>query len=297
MALLPSRALPPPYDPAVTFDAAGIVLAGGRSRRMGTAKAALDWHGSTLLHHTAALLGRTVSGPVVVVGAPGQELPVLPAGVAVVTDPVAGRGPLQGIATGLATVAATAGTAFVCATDLPLLHPAFVRRVLAARTADVDVVLPVAHGYPQPLAAAYRTALAPRVEALIAAGRTRPAMLFAEVAVLRLDEAALLADPALAARDPRLDSLLNVNEPAEYAAVLARAEPLVTVRFAGVTATVHAATLGAAAGAVGADPARVTVTIDGDPVPSDPTLPLAAGETVILDRCARPTSALDLKST
>ena len=30
--------------------AAGIVLAGGRSTRMGRPKAALEWHGSTLLH-------------------------------------------------------------------------------------------------------------------------------------------------------------------------------------------------------------------------------------------------------
>ncbi|MGH3167275.1 MAG: molybdenum cofactor guanylyltransferase, partial [Trebonia sp.] len=31
---------------------AGVVLAGGRSSRMGTPKAALEWHGSTLLYRT-----------------------------------------------------------------------------------------------------------------------------------------------------------------------------------------------------------------------------------------------------
>jgi len=35
---------------------AGIVLAGGRSTRMGTPKAWLDWHGSTLLHRTCAVV-------------------------------------------------------------------------------------------------------------------------------------------------------------------------------------------------------------------------------------------------
>ena len=60
---------------------AGVVLAGGRSSRMGTPKAALEWHGSTLLYRTTALLARTVTGPVVVVAAPGQELPDLPLGV------------------------------------------------------------------------------------------------------------------------------------------------------------------------------------------------------------------------
>jgi molybdopterin-guanine dinucleotide biosynthesis protein A len=41
--------------------------------------------------------------------------------------------------------------------------------------------------------------------------------------VSRADEALLLADPVLAAADPGLDSLVNVNDPAEYAAALARA--------------------------------------------------------------------------
>src|SRR3954470_493537 len=129
--------------------AAGIVLAGGRSSRMGTPKAALEWHGSTLLRRVAGIVARAVDGPVVVVRAPGQALPSLPANVEVVDDAREGRGPLQGLASGLAAVATEA--AYVSSTDTPLLHPAFVRRVLRALGDDVDVVLPRAHGYPQPL--------------------------------------------------------------------------------------------------------------------------------------------------
>lgn len=65
-----------------------------------------------------------------------------------------------------------------------------------------DVVLPHTRGYPQPLAAAYGAALAPRAELLVDAGRLRPAFLFEECAVVRLDDAALLVDPVLAAMDP-----------------------------------------------------------------------------------------------
>ena len=65
---------------------AGVVLAGGRSTRMGTAKADLEWHGSTLLHRVCGLIDRVVDGPVVVVRAPGQELPPLPAGVELSED-------------------------------------------------------------------------------------------------------------------------------------------------------------------------------------------------------------------
>lgn len=264
--------------------AAGIVLAGGRSSRMGTSKAALEWHGSTLLHRVAAVLARTVGGPVVVVRAPGQELPSLPSGVEVVDDPVEALGPLQGIATGLAAVAGRAPAAFVCPTDLPLLHPAFVRRVLHDLGPDVDVALPVARGYPQPLAAAYRTTLASRVAALVAAGRMRPAMLFAEVRTLRLDEATLLADPQLAAADPDLDSLLNVNEPAEYRGARARAAPEITVRRpGGRPRVVHAATVGDAAAMC--DVARPLIaTIDGAGETRDPLSPLVAGDTVTFVR-------------
>jgi molybdopterin-guanine dinucleotide biosynthesis protein A len=95
--------------------------------------------------------------------------------------------------------------------------------VLAVLAEDgTDVALPVARGYAQPLAAAYRVALAAAAEELVAAGRLRPADLFAVCTVSRLDEARLLADPALRAADPGLDSLVNVNQPAEYAAALAR---------------------------------------------------------------------------
>jgi molybdenum cofactor guanylyltransferase len=202
---------------------AGVVLAGGRSSRMGSAKSALEWYGSTLLRRTVSVVGRAVAGPVLVVGAPGQELPELPPSVEVLRDPQEGRGPLQGIAVGLAALAQRADVAFVCSTDLPFLHPAFVRAVVTAVGPDVDVALPVARGYPQPLAAAYRTDLAPLVAKLVAADRLRPAFLFEECRTVRLDDAALRADPVVAALDPDLDSVVNVNEPGEYD--LARARP------------------------------------------------------------------------
>ena len=149
---------------------AGVVLAGGRSSRMGSPKAALEWHGSTLLRRTVGILARATGGPVVVVRAPGQELPPLPSDVEIISDPREGQGPVQGLAAGLAALADRAGAAFVSSTDMPFLHPAFVRRVLRAVAEGADVGLPVARGYPQPLAAAYRTKLAATAERLVAAG-------------------------------------------------------------------------------------------------------------------------------
>src|SRR5918998_6882554 len=155
---------------------AGIVLAGGRSRRMGTPKAWLDWHGSTLLRRVCGIVARGTSGPVVVVRAPGQELPALPSGVRVVEDAREGRGPLQGILAGLE--ASDAEAAFVASVDLPFLHPRFVAAVCAALDGDADVAVPHLGGYRQPLAAAYRPALAPLVAELVEADRMKPAFLF-----------------------------------------------------------------------------------------------------------------------
>ncbi|MBO0821921.1 MAG: molybdenum cofactor guanylyltransferase, partial [Nocardiopsaceae bacterium] len=209
---------------------AGVVLAGGRSSRMGRPKAALEWHGSTLLRRTVGILERVTDGPVVVVRARGQELPDLPRGTLIADDPRDGQGPVQGIAAGLAALRGQADIAFVSSTDLPFLHPAFVRRVLqgldgGADAALPDVALPVARGHRQPLAAAYRVSLADAAERLVKEGRLRPAFLFGQCAVERLDEAALREDPALAALDPDLDSVVNVNTPAEYRAARSRPAP------------------------------------------------------------------------
>jgi molybdenum cofactor guanylyltransferase len=269
---------------------AGVVLAGGRSTRMGTAKADLEWHGSTLLHRVCGLIDRVVDGPVVVVRAPGQELPPLPAGVELSEDAREGRGPLQGLAAGLSALEGRAQAAYVSSTDVPLLHPAFVRRVLAAvAQEDVDVALPVAQGFRHPLAAAYRTDLLPDVEELIEADRMRPAFLFERCRVRELSEDELLADRALAQADPNLLSLLNVNDPQEYERARSREAPTISVRRFGALAngTGHqpvlagAATLGAAAQAAGiALDRHVVAALNGDQISRDPELPLAAGDSV-----------------
>jgi molybdenum cofactor guanylyltransferase len=258
---------------------------------MGTPKATLEWHGSTLLRRVTGIVARATGGPIVVVRAPGQELPALPKGVEVTEDALEGRGPLQGLAAGLGAVDGRAEVAFVSSTDAPLLHPAFVRRVVGAVDGEHDVALPQAGGFPHPLAAAYRTALLPDVEELIAADRMRPAFLFETCRVRRLDEALLLADPAVAAFDPALDSVLNLNEPADYRAARARPAPEVAVRCYGAVrrgsgagrapVVVQAATLAGAAAAVDlALDEHVVAALNGDQITRDADEPLAAGDTV-----------------
>ena len=258
---------------------------------MGRPKALLEWHGSTLLQRVVGIVGRVVDGPVVVVRAPGQELPLLPPQVVLTSDAREGRGPLQGLSAGLSAVGDAAQWAYVSSTDVPLLHPAFVGAVLrAAEREDVDVALPVAHGFRHPLAAAYRAALLPEVERLIAEDRMKPAFLFERARVRELDEAELLRDRELARADPDLLSLLNLNDPAEYERARARSAPAVTVRRFGALARngggldplpVRAATLGAAASSAGVTLDRhVVAALNGDQISRDPEYPLAAGDAV-----------------
>lgn len=268
---------------------------------MGTAKAALEWHGSTLLRQVTGVVQRAVAGPVFVVRAPGQELPELDDGIVLCDDVEEGLGPMQGLAVGLGAAAAQAEVAFVCSTDLPFLHHAFVRAVLAGfdssevdcsevDRSEVDVVLPIVRGFRQPLAAGYRTSLATVVEELIAEGQLRPAHVLERCRVRTLDEAALLADRTLAAVDPDLDSVVNVNEPDDYEAARHRAEPEVTVERYGVLATrggergtrvVRAANIGHAAAQVGLTfDGHILAAINGDQVKTDGAAPLQTGDTV-----------------
>ncbi len=259
---------------------------------MGTPKAALEWHGSTLLGRTVRIVARATSGPVVVVRAPGQDLPELPDGTLVAEDPRQGKGPVQGIAAGLAALTGRADVAFVSSTDMPFLHPAFIRRVLRvlAEHEGTDVALPAARGHRQPLAAAYRVSLAGAAERLVIQDRLRPAFLFEGCQVKTLDETALRQDPVLAALDPELDSVLNVNTPAEYMAARARPAPEVTVQLFGTRTrdgsargprVVRAATVGGAADALAVMFDRhVTVTLNGDQITRDRATPLAAGDSV-----------------
>lgn len=249
---------------------AGIVLAGGRSSRMGTPKAWLDWHGTTLLRRTCGIVARGAGGPVVVVRAPGQELPPLPDGVRVVEDAREGKGPLQGLLAGLEAV--DGELAFAASTDMPFLHPRFVAAVCAAAD-GADAAVPHVGGFRQPLAAAYRTALAPLVAELVEQDRMKPAFLFERCETRWLEEL------------PHPESVRNLNERADYEAALKEPEPAVHVRCFGPLRRPHAdlraATLGAAAAAVGIELGEhVLAAINGDQIARDPLEPLAEGDEV-----------------
>ena len=192
----------------------GIVLCGGKSSRMGTSKALLPFGPETMLQRVVRVLG-TVVEPIAVVAAVDQDLPPLPAGVLVARDEREGRGPLQGLASGLKALPAGVDAAYVTSCDVPLLVPGFVRQMLAL-AAGHDVALIDIDGFAHPLSAVYRRDVLPHVEALLASDRLRPAFLFEIVKTRRVAPAEMTADPALL-------TLRNLNTREDYERALSEA--------------------------------------------------------------------------
>jgi molybdopterin-guanine dinucleotide biosynthesis protein A len=193
-----------------------VILAGGRSTRFGRDKASAPLRSRPLLQWVAEAVAPAVDR-IVVVRAPGQLLPALgqPIPVDLVDDEFPGLGPLAGLATGLAAVAAP--LAFACSCDAPLIAPALVARLAdIARAASADVVCPRVGGFPQPLVAVYRApTCAPAFRRAVEAGAGGLRIL-AAYAGLRVVEP---GEAELSPVDPGLRSFLNANTPDRLAEI------------------------------------------------------------------------------
>jgi molybdopterin-guanine dinucleotide biosynthesis protein A len=189
-----------------------IILCGGKSSRMGMPKLALPFGPEVMLERIIRLVGE-VCAPIVVVAAPEQELPRLRGGVTVARDKREGRGPLEGLSAGLLALPADVETAYATSCDVPLLVPAFVRRMFEL-LGDHAAAVPVSGGFHHPLAAVYRSSVLGVVDELLAAERMRPAFLFDAVPTRRVSEAELREV------DPELNTLKNLNRPEDYLAAL-----------------------------------------------------------------------------
>jgi len=189
-------------------DASAVILVGGKSSRMGRPKALLPFDGEPLIVHVVRAL-KKMFAETVVVAAPDQELPSLPA--VLVRDEVAYQGPVSGIYHGLK--AATKEVCFVTSCDAPFLNLQLISQLLA-QISDCDVVVPYWQQRFQPLHAVYRTSVLPLLKDQLERGELRPIFLYDKVRTRKIPEQEIR----------RLDSeglsLLNMNSPAEYDAAL-----------------------------------------------------------------------------
>lgn len=188
-------------------DVAVIVLAGGRSTRMGRDKASLVLDGRTLLQRVVDAAG-VVATEVVVVGAPGRDLPavVSPRMLRMVADSVEGQGPLAGILAGLEWTERE--VALVVGCDQPFVLPALLAH-LAELARTHAAAVPVVDGRPQPLASAVRR------EALTGLRRAFEDGARAARVIADLDGGVLVPPEVWQQFDPDGHSFAGVNTPEE----------------------------------------------------------------------------------
>jgi molybdopterin-guanine dinucleotide biosynthesis protein A len=176
----------------------GVVLAGGRGRRMGGQKATVVLSGQPLIAYPLQALARTVAD-VRIVAKPDTQLPSL-AGVTVWIEPESPRHPLFGIVHALAL--AEGRSVLVCACDLPLVTPALLRALHRQDPGEAPAVLASAGSEVQPLLGCYRPAALEPLRALSVESQIPMRAAAEAIGAYRLE----VADR---------DELFNVNSPVQ----------------------------------------------------------------------------------
>lgn len=191
----------PPYDHVTA-----VVLAGGKSRRMGQDKRRLEVSGLSLLQRVLSALEPLFPIRVIVAADPEPWLEAF--GLPVWTDIYPGLAALGGLYTAL-THSKTEGV-FVVAADMPSLEAKAIALVVE-RSAQVDVAMPSLSTGVQPMHAVYGKACLPVLEQMIKQGNLSIQDLLREPS-LRIS---LVEEVEVRAVDPHLLSFLNINTPAD----------------------------------------------------------------------------------
>ena len=184
----------------------GVVLAGGRGRRLGGDKAVAVLAGRPLLAYPLAAL-RAVLDDVAVVAKRRTALPALEGDVAVWREPDAPSHPLAGVVEALRR--ADGRAVLVAAVDLALLEPGLVRRLARAPAGAAPAVVPRAGGRLQPLCARYEPAALAALEGFDHVARV-------------VDVVAALRPAVVEIADARPFFNVNAPEDLERAAALTR---------------------------------------------------------------------------
>lgn len=165
---------------------AGVILAGGKSRRFGTNKALADHDGAPIIQHIADRLTPLFSETLLVTNTP-ETYRFLP--WPVVADRYPNCGPLAGIHAALNTISAS--YAFICGCDMPLVDPRLIR-LLCELVNGYDVVLPWLAAGPEPLYAVYgRNGLAV-IESSLLTGERKIGRVLDRLRVRRVSEDEIL---------------------------------------------------------------------------------------------------------
>lgn len=187
-------------NPEVT----AIILAGGKSQRMGSNKALLKYGDTTFIERQIARLSK-IFREIILSANDASIYAHLP--LPVVPDVIPGKGPLSGICAGI--MRATNHYTFAVACDMPFLSEKVILHLKKFIT-DYDVVVPRTERGLEPLHAFYsKNCIAPMQQCL-KEGRLRVIDFFSEVKVKIVNE------DELKTIDPSIQPLINLNTPEEY---------------------------------------------------------------------------------
>jgi molybdenum cofactor guanylyltransferase len=166
----------------LTEDATAIVLAGGRSRRMGTDKSMLPIGGRPMIDHICRQLRGTFRR-VLISANDVAKFSFL--GLDVIPDRVPDEGPLRAVASALEASQSELNLVVSC--DIPWVRLPVVRRMLATAK-EADIVIPVTEdGQEQPLFAVYRRSMRRHLEAALASGARRFTDVYGPCRVRRME--------------------------------------------------------------------------------------------------------------
>ncbi len=158
-----------------------IILAGGRSSRMGKDKASLKISGKSMIERLLLELSPIVS-QVVVIRAPGQTIPNIPKELKDRTlvgwDSVKDRGPLQGIVDALPLLKSEIDKVFLLTCDLPYITTNWFQTLKDVMTDEFDMVCTEENEIINPLLAIYRRPVLEPASKLISDGKRRPISLW-----------------------------------------------------------------------------------------------------------------------
>ena len=192
-------------NPKTFPDITGIILGGGKSRRMGRDKRRLRFDGEAFLDETCELMNSLFDEVLVVTAEEDYDCSHLP--VRLVTDKIPNKGSLGGLYTGL--MEAKNSLTFVVACDMPFLNKESIALVCLESRSDA-VVVKLSTGM-QPLHARYSKNCISLIEQMIYEGDLKIQNLLnrSELSVEIIQES--LFDDI----DPHRQSFMNINTPAD----------------------------------------------------------------------------------
>jgi FdhD protein len=182
----------------------GVILAGGKSSRMGSNKALLPYKGGRFIEAIHRQLAEIFSEVLLVTNNP-EQYEFLPCRK--VADLFPGAGALAGIHAGLHHSANPAIFAVAC--DMPYLNTDLVRH-LAGQADAGSVVIPEGPAGLEPLHAVYGKDCLAAIEEAISHGEKRILSFFDRVNAIKINT------EQIAGFDPSFASFSNINTPEEY---------------------------------------------------------------------------------